>query len=93
MAVPGLAERLSYGIPTFALDGKSLIYFGAWKHHIGVYPVSALDEPLESEVSEYREAKDTLRFPYDRPMPYDLIGEVVTVLWRRRLQEGAPPAT
>ena len=82
-SVPGLEETISYKMPTFKRDGKALVYIGGWKHHIGLYPIPQLAEPLENEVSKLRAAKDTLRFPHNEPLPQDLIRKVVVALSER----------
>ena len=63
-------------MPAFALDGN-LIYFAAFKKHIGVYPPVRGDEPLSKELSRYRGEKGNLKFPLDEPIPYELITRVV----------------
>ena len=83
-AAPESEETISYRMPTFTMDGKYLVYVSAWKQHIGVYPISHLDGTLEQEVSRYRAAKDTLRFPLGEPVPYELIGRLVVELVKRR---------
>lgn len=83
-AVPGSGEKISYKIPTVMLDGKYLVYYAAWKHHIAVYPVPAGDEAFETELAPYRAAKGTLRFPLDQPIPYGLIGRIAKQLARGR---------
>jgi uncharacterized protein YdhG (YjbR/CyaY superfamily) len=80
---PGAEESISYQIPTFKLNGRALVYFAAWKHHIGLYPVPALDEDLEREIGPFRAAKDSLRFPLGQPVPYPLVEKVVAVLVAR----------
>lgn len=85
-AAPGTDETISYQMPTVTLNGQSLMYFAAWKHHIGLYPIPALDEPLEQEISPYRAAKDTVRLPLRNPIPYDLIERLVAVLFQQRLE-------
>ena len=79
-AAPTAVESISYGMPTFSLNGRSLLYFAGWKHHIAVYSTPALLPPLEKELVNFRKAKDTLNFPLTRPMPYDLIGQVTQAL-------------
>ena len=49
-------------------------------HHLGLYPIPTLPEPLESEIAPYREAKDSVNFPYTRPVPYDLISRVTAAI-------------
>jgi len=82
-SVPDLEETISYQMPTFKQDGKTLVYIGGWKHHIGLYPVPQLSGTLENEVSKLRAAKDTLRFPHDEPLPDELIQKVVVALSER----------
>jgi uncharacterized protein YdhG (YjbR/CyaY superfamily) len=85
---PGTEETISYQIPTVTLDGKYLVYFAGWKHHVSLYPIHTLDEPLESEIARYRSGKDTLRFPSNEPIPYELIGRIVGVMREKRLGAG-----
>jgi uncharacterized protein YdhG (YjbR/CyaY superfamily) len=87
-AAPAADERISYGIPTFTLDGRDLVYVAAWKRHIGLYPVSTADEALEREVAPYRAARSTVRFPLSRPIPYDLIERLVAFRIRQRFETG-----
>ena len=87
VAAPGTEETISYQMPTITLNGKYLVYFGGWKHHIGLYPVPKLDDVLEREVSKYRSAKDTLRFPLGEPVPYDLVTRVVSYVMEKRRSE------
>ncbi len=83
-AAPAATEAISYGIPTFRMNGTYLIYFAAWKKHIGIYPIP-VGTALDDEMEPYRAAKGSLHFPYDRPIPYDLIAKVV----RARIVEAA----
>ena len=64
-------------MPTFKLDGAYLIYFAAWKKHIGLYPIPSGSEEFEREISLYRGAKGTARFPITKPIPYDLVKKMV----------------
>jgi uncharacterized protein YdhG (YjbR/CyaY superfamily) len=75
-AAPQAKERISYRMPAFALD-RDLIYFAAFKKHIGVFPPVRGDEKLNREISPYRGEKGNLRFPLDEPIPYGLIARVV----------------
>lgn len=74
-AQPRARERISYGMPTWDLPGGAL-HVGAFKTHIGLFP--PVREPgLQDRVAPYRGEKGNLRFPLDRPVPYDLIADIV----------------
>jgi uncharacterized protein YdhG (YjbR/CyaY superfamily) len=81
-AAPEAAETMSYGIPTFNLNGKHLVFFAGWKHHISLYPIPAGDEAFQQEISHYKRAKGTIQFPLDKPIPYDLVEQIVTFLMK-----------
>ena len=84
-AAPGAEESISYRIPAFKLNGP-LIYFAAFKAHIGLYPMTAaVKETFKKELSLYEGAKGTVRFPFDKPIPYALIGRIVKL----RVKENA----
>lgn len=76
-AVPEAGETISYGIPTFTLNGKYLIYFAGWKNHISIYPIPTGTEAFNKQVSQYIEGKGTLKFPMDKPLPLKLITRIV----------------
>ena len=81
-AAPEAAETMSYGIPTFDLNGKHLVFFAGWKQHISLYPTPAGDEAFQQELSHYKRAKGTIQFPFDKPIPYDFVEQIVTLLQR-----------
>ncbi|KXK26248.1 MAG: hypothetical protein TR69_WS6001001243 [candidate division WS6 bacterium OLB20] len=76
-AVPEAVEAISYGIPTFKLNGKNLVHFSATKEHLGFYPTPEGIEAFRAELSGYDTSKGTVRFPLHEPIPYDLI-KVIT---------------
>jgi len=76
-AAPGAEEAISYQMPTFKLNGN-LVHFAAYKNYIGFYPVPSGIEAFKGELAPYIAGKGTLRFPLDKPIPYDLIEKVVT---------------
>jgi uncharacterized protein YdhG (YjbR/CyaY superfamily) len=82
--LPDAAEKIAYGMPTIVLGPRRNVYFAAWTKHIGFYPVYRSDDPIEAELEPYREAKDTLRFPHDRPLPDALIERIVRHLLHPR---------
>lgn len=75
-AAPGAKEKISYRIPAFTLDGD-LLYFAAFRAHIGIYPPVTGDEKLRRDTARYRGEKGNLKFPLDEPMPYELIRRIV----------------
>jgi uncharacterized protein YdhG (YjbR/CyaY superfamily) len=83
-AVPDAGEMISYGIPTITMDGKYVVYFAGWAHHISVYPVPAGDANFEAEIAPYRSAKGTLKFPLGKPLPYELIEKTAALLAAER---------
>ena len=75
-AAPDAQEAISYGMPALRLNGV-LVWFAAFKKHVGFYPPVRDDAELEKAVSTYAGAKGSLRFPLDRPIPYALIARIV----------------
>ncbi len=76
-AAPNATEKISYQMPTFALNGKNLVHFAAFKNHIGFYPVPSGIEKFKKELSVYKGAKGSVQFSLDKPMPYKLISKIV----------------
>jgi uncharacterized protein YdhG (YjbR/CyaY superfamily) len=76
-AAPDATQAIKYNMPAFRLDGTYLIYLGAWKKHIGLYPVASGDAAFEAMVAPYRTAKDTIRFALGKPIPHDLVTRIV----------------
>jgi uncharacterized protein YdhG (YjbR/CyaY superfamily) len=75
-AAPDARETISYNMPAFMQDGI-LVYFAAFKKHIGLYPPVNGDAKLEKAISTYAGEKGNLRFPLDQPIPYRLIERIV----------------
>ena len=75
-AAPGAEEKISYDMPTFWLNGN-LVYFAAFKHHIGFYTAPHGIEAFKEALSVYKGAKGSVQFPLDQPLPLELIGEIV----------------
>jgi len=74
--VPEAKEAISWGMPTFKLNGN-LIHFAAFKKHIGLYPgVSPIIE-FEKELANYKTSKGAIQIPLDKPIPFDLIKKIV----------------
>jgi len=83
-AAPDAEEKISYQMPTFYLKGN-LVHFAAFKKHIGFYPTPTGTEKFQKELAAYKVAKGTARFPLDKPVPYDLISEIVRFRVRENL--------
>jgi uncharacterized protein YdhG (YjbR/CyaY superfamily) len=82
-AVPRATESISYGIPTFKLDGKPVMYFAAWANHCSLYGF-----PMEAVPANYVTSKGTIRFPADKPLPAALVTKLVKASIAR-LEKGA----
>ena len=72
-SAPSATEIISYRMPALR-QNRVLVYFAAFKHHIGFYPPITGDAILEQQASRYAGEKGNLRFPLDEPIPYELIG-------------------
>jgi len=75
-AAPDAKEKISYQMPAFKQHGI-LVYFAAWKKHIGMYPPISGNKTLAKAIARYAGPKGNLQFPLDEPMPFDLIERIV----------------
>jgi len=75
-AAPKAEEKISYGMPTFTLNGN-LVYFAAFKNHIGFYALPSGHAAFQKELSKYKMGKGSVQFPLDEPMPLRLITQIV----------------
>ena len=87
-AAPQAKETIKYQMPTFTLEGN-LVHFAAFKNHIGFYPTPSGIEEFQQELSGYDGAKGTIRFPLDKPIPYELISKIVAFRVKRNLAKAA----
>lgn len=85
-AAPEAQEIISYQMPAFYQHGN-LVYYAAWKQHIGFYPPITGDEELRQEAAVYAGEKGNLQFPLDQPIPYELISRIVTVRVKENLEK------
>lgn len=86
-AAPEAQETINYAIPTFTLKGN-LVHFAAFKKHIGFYPAPSGIEHFQDELAAYEQAKGSVQFPLDQPIPYDLVSQIVAF----RVQENLAKA-
>lgn len=74
-AAPMAEERISYGMPNYTFNG-SLIFFGAFKKHIGLFPGPAAIKKFAKELKGYKTSKGTVQLPLDEPLPLELVSEI-----------------
>jgi uncharacterized protein YdhG (YjbR/CyaY superfamily) len=88
---PGVEETISYQMPTFRLNGRSVVHVAAWKHHVSLYPVpDSVDGSLADDLAPYASGKGTMRFPLNDPIPYELVERVVQALLEQNSLERPP---
>ena len=75
-AAPDAKEAIKYAMPTFVLNGN-LVHFAAFRNHIGFYPVPSGIVAFKEELSAYKNGKGSVQFPFNRPLPLDLIARIV----------------
>jgi len=87
-AAPEAEETLSYRMPALRQDGI-LVYYAAFKNHIGLYPPVSGDARIEKAASPYAGEKGNLRFPLDEPIPYELIARITKLRLKQNLAKAA----
>lgn len=75
-AAPNAEETISYGMPAFKQQ-KMLVYFAAYKKHIGFYPTSSGIKTFEKDLINYKWSKGAVQFPIDKPLPLKLVSKIV----------------
>ncbi len=75
-AAPDAEEKISYQMPAFEQNGI-LVYFAAFKNHIGFFPTSSGIAEFKDELSEYKGGRGSVQFPLDKPIPYELVSRIV----------------
>lgn len=75
-AAPGAEEKISYRMPAFTFNGM-LVYFAAHTRHIGFYPFTSAIKAFSNELSSYQTSKGAIQFPYDEPLPLDLVKRMI----------------
>ena len=76
-AAPDAEESIGYGMPAYKTHGKPLVYFAAFKNHIGFYATPTGHAEFVKELSKYKQGKGSVQFPIDQPMPLKLIAQIV----------------
>jgi uncharacterized protein YdhG (YjbR/CyaY superfamily) len=90
-AAPAAQEAISYGIPTFKLQGN-LVHFAAFKNHFGFFPTSSGIAEFKEALSDYQCSKGTVRFPFGQPVPFSLVAKIVKFRVQENLQRAAMKA-
>ena len=85
--VPEASERISYQMPAFYLNGN-LVYFAAFKNHIGFYPFPSGVAAFKREASGYKTSKGAIQFQLDKPIPYELVKKIVKFRVKENLAKG-----
>lgn len=85
-AAPDAEEAISYGIPTFKLNGN-LVHFAGYAHHIGFYPGAAGIAEFADQISKYKFAKGSVQFPLEKPLPVALINKIVKFRIKQNLEK------
>ncbi len=74
---PDAVEGIAYGMPAYKLNKKPLVYFAAFKNHIGFYATPTGHEAFQKELAGYKQGKGSVQFPLSDPLPLELIGRIV----------------
>lgn len=74
---PDAEELMAYGMPGYKTNKKPLVYFAAFKNHIGFYALPSGHSSFKKELSKYKQGKGSVQFPIGQPIPYELIEEIV----------------
>jgi uncharacterized protein YdhG (YjbR/CyaY superfamily) len=75
--VPEVEETIAYQMPAYKFKGKPLIYFGAFKEHLSLFPTSGPIERLEPKLKRFRVAKGTIQFTVDNPVPVEILKDLL----------------
>lgn len=75
---PEAEELMAYGMPGYKTNKRPLVYFAAFKNHIGFYATPSGHGEFQDDLSKYKQGKGSVQFPLDQPIPYDLIERMVT---------------
>lgn len=85
-AAPKAEEMISYNMPAFKFHG-ALVYYAAYKNHIGFYPTSSGIRVFKEELKNYKTSKGAIQFPVDKPIPLNLISRIVKFRAKENLEK------
>ena len=90
---PEAEELFSYGMPAYKLHKKPLVYFAAFKNHIGFYATPSGHGEFQEELAKYKQGKGSVQFPLDQTIPYELIERIVKFRVKENYEKAIKPAT
>ena len=91
-SAPDAEELISYKIIGYRLNGR-LVWFAAFKDHIGFYPTLSPFEKFKKEIAPYKSGKGTIRFAMSKSIPYDLVGKITRFRVNENLKKKAKTST
>ncbi|HMQ07035.1 MAG TPA: DUF1801 domain-containing protein [Saprospiraceae bacterium] len=74
---PDAVESMAYSMPAYKTNNRPLVYFAAYRNHIGLYALPSGHKEFEANLKGYRKGKGSVQFPLDSPIPFDLIRRIV----------------
>lgn len=81
---PDITEKISWGMATFVLNGN-LVHFSGEKRHLGFHPAPSAIEAFKDSLADYKYSKGTVKLPYDKPMPYELLRQITMFrVWEQK---------
>jgi uncharacterized protein YdhG (YjbR/CyaY superfamily) len=80
-AAPEAVESISYGMPAYKAFGKPMVYFAGQTKHLGFYATPSGHEAFAAELDQYKQGKGSVQFPYNQPLPEDLISRMTRFKW------------
>ena len=75
--LPEASEAISYAMPTYKINGKNIVHFAGYTHHIGIYPGAQVVAELQGELAGYKTSKGAVQLPLTGPFPHPLIERIV----------------
>lgn len=85
-SAPAATETISYGIPTFDLEGRHLVFFAGYERHVGLYPAPVNEAAFAEDLKPYKKGRGSVQFPLSKPLPEDLIRRIVAFEAERRVR-------
>lgn len=91
--VPGVTEQISYAMPAFEINNRYVVYFAAYKKHIGLYPAPVAEPAFQQDFAGYKTGKGSIQFPLGQPMPDQLIRKILDFLLKENKRKAGKHIT